>query len=57
LLFGNKISYILDVPNMLHERIIIINEGSSKYKERIFMCYHELMRKWEIIEKMMFLDV
>jgi len=53
LLFGNKISYILDVPNTLHERIIIINESSSEYKERIFVCYHELMRKWEIIKKMM----
>jgi len=32
----NKISDVLDVPNMVHERIIIINESSSKYKERIF---------------------
>jgi len=53
LLFGNKISYILDVPNMLHERMIIINEGSLEYKESIFVCYHEFTRKWEIIEKMM----
>jgi len=39
LLFGNKISYILDVPNMLHEIIIIINESSSEYKEMIFMKF------------------
>jgi hypothetical protein len=38
LLFGNKISYILDVPNVLHERIII-NESSSEYKEVIFMKF------------------
>jgi hypothetical protein len=39
LLFGNKISYIKDVPNILHEIIIIINESSLEYKERIFMKF------------------
>jgi hypothetical protein len=39
LLFGNKISYILDVPNVLHERIIIVNESSLEYKEVIFMKF------------------
>jgi hypothetical protein len=29
----------LDVPNMLHERIIIVNESSLKHKEIIFMKF------------------
>jgi hypothetical protein len=29
----------LDVPNMLHERIIIKNESSLEYEEIIFMKY------------------
>jgi hypothetical protein len=39
LLFRNKISYILDVPNTLHERIIIKNESSLEYKEMIFVKF------------------
>ncbi len=39
MLFRNKIFYIKDVPNILHEIIIIINESSLEYKERIFMKF------------------